>query len=379
MDTLQKVEALGQGAQYDLCGASCGPGMIRTRGPLDRWIYPAALPDGKSIRLLKVLQTNACQNDCYYCATRASAPVPRVSFAPEELAGLFMEMLRQGKVEGLFLSSGIAGGAPRTMDRLLATAEIVRRRYGFRGYLHLKVMPGAEYGQVEAAVALADRVSLNLEAPNAPCLARIAGKKDYENEILTRMKWIKQLADQGQATPAGQTTQFVVGAADESDQEILATTDRLYQQVGLTRAYFSAFQPVPGTPLADHPPTPLTREHRLYQADFLFRQYGFKLNELVFDAQGHLPLATDPKLLWAQRHPERFPLEINTAGREELLRVPGIGPRAVSRLLKMRREGRLRQVEALKAAGAVASRAAPYLLLDGRPGAPQQLSLWDMV
>jgi predicted DNA-binding helix-hairpin-helix protein len=300
-----------------------------------------------------------------------------VTFAPEEMARIFVEMLRRGKVQGLFLSSGIAGGALRTMDRLLSTAEIVRNRYGFKGYLHLKIMPGAEHSQVEAAVRLADRVSLNLEAPSAPRLARIAGKKDFEDDLLGRMRWVKQLADYGLSTPAGQTTQFVVGAADESDQELLTTTDGLYRQVGLRRAYFSAFQPVRGTPLEDHPPTPVLREHRLYQADFLFRQYGFQPEELIFDRQGHLPLSTDPKLLWAQHHPEWFPLEVNSASREQLLRVPGIGPRAAGRLLTMRREGRLRSLEVLKAAGAVMTRAAPYVLLDGRAGAPRQMALWE--
>lgn len=376
MDTADKLETLGRNARYDLCGP-CGvePAALLKRDALDRWVYPAIMPNGKCIRLLKVLQTNACQNDCSYCPTRASARIPRLSFSPDELASAFMDMLRRGLVQGLFLSSGIAGGAPSTMDRLLATAEILRQRHHFQGYLHLKVMPGSEYDQVEAAVRLADRVSLNLEAPNANSLQRIAGKKDYEEGILARMRWIKQLADQGVPTPAGQTTQFVVGAADETDRDILSTTSRLYRDLSLARAYFSAFKPVPGTPLEAHPATPLLREQRLYQADFLFRFYGFRLEDLVFDQQGQLPLHTDPKLLWAQRHPECFPVEVNTAPRAQLLRVPGIGPLAASRLLVMRRQGRLKGLDDLKAAGAAASRAAAYLLLDGRLGAPQQLAL----
>src|SRR5512136_2651852 len=187
MDTLSKLEALGEGARYDLCTSCGGPGAARKRDVLDRWIYPAVLPDGKRLRLLKVLQTSACQKDCYYCATRASGPGSRVSFAPEELAGAFMQMLARGQVQGIFLSSGIAGGAPHTMDRLLATAEILRRRHHFDGYMHLKIMPGAEFAQVEAAVSLADRVSLNLEAPDAASLLRIAGKKDFEDGMLGRL------------------------------------------------------------------------------------------------------------------------------------------------------------------------------------------------
>jgi predicted DNA-binding helix-hairpin-helix protein len=377
MDTLAKLDSLATGAAYDLCGACDGArGADRRRATLNDWIYPAVLPGGKTIRLLKVLQTNACQNDCSYCATRVSARFQRVSFAPEELAAFFMDMLNRGLVSGLFLSSGIAGGAPHTMDRLLATAEIVRRRYGFLGYLHLKVMPGAEFAQVEAAVRLADRVSLNLEAPTAEGLARIAARKDFEDGLLTRMGWIHQLTTQGLGAPGGQTTQFVVGAAAESDHEILSTTSRLYRQIHLRRAYFSAFQPVPGSPLEGHPPTPRVRQQRLYQADFLFRQYGFQLDELVFDAQGHLPLTTDPKALWAARHPECFPLEINTASRQELLRVPGIGPASADRLLDLRRQGRLRGADVLVAAGAASARALPYLLLDGRRAVPLQLSLF---
>jgi predicted DNA-binding helix-hairpin-helix protein len=377
MDTLRKLDSLGAGAQYDLCGASgAGCGADRKRASLNDWIYPAMLPGGKAIRLLKVLQTNACQNDCSYCPTRVSARVQRISFAPEELAAFFMDMLNRGLVSGLFLSSGIAGGAPHTMDRLLATSEIVRRRYGFLGYLHLKIMPGAEFAQVEAAVRLADRVSLNLEAPTADSLARIAGKKDFEDGLLARMGWIHQLTSQGLGASGGQTTQFVVGAAGESDHEILSATSRLYRQIHLRRAYFSAFQPVPGSPLEEHPPTPKLRQQRLYQADFLFRKYGFQLNDLVFDDHGHLPLTTDPKLLWASRHPERFPLEINTASREELLRVPGIGPTAAARLLDLRRQGRLSRADDLRVAGATPHRALPYLLLDGRRAAPIQLSMF---
>jgi predicted DNA-binding helix-hairpin-helix protein len=377
MDAIEKLDSLGAGAQDDLCGASgAGSGSDRKRTTLNRWIYPAVLPGGKTIRLLKVLQTNACQNDCAYCPTRASAQLQRIAFGPQELAAFFMDMLNRGLVSGLFLSSGIAGGAPHTMDRLLATAEIVRRRHGFLGYLHLKVMPGAEFAQVAAAVRLADRVSLNLEAPNADGLARIAKGKDFDDGLLARMAWIHRLTSEGVGAPGGQTTQFVVGAAGETDHDILSTTSRLYRQIHLRRAYFSAFRPVPGSPLEELPPTPTIRQQRLYQADFLFRQYGFGLDELVFDGQGHLPLATDPKLLWASRHPERFPLEINTASREELLRVPGIGPTSADRLVRLRREGRLRRADVLAASGASQARALPYLLLDGRRAAPLQLSLF---
>jgi predicted DNA-binding helix-hairpin-helix protein len=236
--------------------------------------------------------------------------------------------------------------------------------------MHLKIMPGAAFAQVEAAVALADRVSLNLEAPNAAALSRIASAKVFQEDMWTRLQWVSQLTARGQGPRAGQTTQFVVGAAGETDLELLTTTDRLYREIHLARAYFSAFRPVPGTPLEHVPPTPTVRQHRLYQADFLLRQYGFGLGELVFGADGDLPSTVDPKLAWALRHPERFPVELNRAGRDELLRVPGIGPRAAARILAMKQEGRLRNVNVLKAAGATAARAAPFVLLDGVPPAP---------
>jgi predicted DNA-binding helix-hairpin-helix protein len=275
-----------------------------------------------------------------------------------------MAMLARRQVEGIFLSSGIAGSPVGAMDRLLATAEILRSRHRFTGYMHLKIMPGATYSQVEAAVALADRVSLNLEAPNAAALSRIAGAKVFQEDMWTRLQWVSQLTARGQGPRAGQTTQFVVGAAGETDLELLTTTDRLYHEIHLARAYFSAFRPVPGTPLEHVPPTPVVRQRRLYQAD-----------ELVFDTDGDLPSANDPKMAWALRHPERFPVELNRAGRDDLLRVPGIGPRAAARILAMKRDGRLRNVNVLKAAGATVSRAAPFVLLDGVWPAPRQLAM----
>jgi putative DNA modification/repair radical SAM protein len=374
METLEKANLLGQAAQYDTC-AACGTGSHKQRDDLGRWVYPAKLPDGHTILLLKVLQTNVCENDCFYCATRKSADGPRISFRPDELARLFMEMVQRGQVRGLFLSSGVAGNADRTMTRMIDTATILRQRDGFRGYIHLKVLPGASRAAVEQAVRLADRVSVNLEAPTAEHLARIGPDKDFETELRTRQRWIYEAVRGRQLIPAGQTTQFVVGAADESDREILTTADALYRQVNLHRAYYSAFQPVPGTPLEHHPPTPLDREVRLYQADWLRRQYGFTFDELVFGLDGNLPLEADPKLLWAQTHPERFPIEVNTASREELLRIPGVGPRTVNRVVQERRRGRLRAPEHLKALGAVVDRALPYVLLDGCQPA-YQLPLW---
>jgi putative DNA modification/repair radical SAM protein len=376
MDTYEKVEMLGRAAQYDVCGEACGTKASRMPDDLGRWIYPAVMPDGRRVKLLKILQSNVCANDCYYCANRAGRDYPRVSFSSDELAQAFDQMQHQGLVEGLFLSSAICGRPTQAMDRMLATVELVRRKYHFPGYVHLKILPGVTQAHVEQAARLASRVSVNLETPNSERLARVAPGKSLR-ELVEPLRSVHRLRleSEGRLVPAGQTTQFVVGAADEADRELLQTVARLYQEVDLHRAYFSAFQPVANTPLAEHPPTPLWREHRLYQSDFLLRQYGFALGEFIFDEEHNLPRQADPKRMWATAHPELFPIEVNHASREQLLRVPGIGPRSAGRILRWRRKGRLRTLTDLKKAGAVIKWAAPFVLLNGRR-APYQLSLW---
>ena len=382
-DAREKVELLGRAAQYDVCGEACGTDASRVRDNLGHWIYPAVMPDGKRVKLLKVLLTNVCEKNCAYCGVRAGRDARRFGFQPDELARVFDQMVRSRLVEGLFLSSGVCGNAQSTMDRMLATVETVRQRYQFKGYVHLKLLPGIARSQVERAGQIAQRVSINLEAPNSQRLSQIAPFKNRD-ELLNPMRWASEFmrADPDRASggkgswaPAGQTTQFVVGAADESDLELLTTVGHLYDKIGLHRAYFSAFQPVRGTPLEDHAFTPAWREHRLYQCDFLLRQYGFGFDEMVLDGQDHLPREADPKTLWAQAHPEFFPVEVNRASRETLLRVPGIGPRSVARILRARRGTCLRSLRDLRSAGSVAGRAAPFVLLDGkRPD--YQLKLW---
>ena len=381
-DAREKVELLGRAAQYDVCGEACGTDAARVRDNLGHWIYPAVMPDGKRVKLLKVLLTNVCEKNCAYCGVRAGRDTERFSFVPDELAQVFDQMVRNRLVEGLFLSSGVCGNAQRTMDRMLATVELIRRRYQFAGYVHLKLLPGVARSQVERAGQIAQRVSINLEAPNSQRLSQIAPFKSRD-ELLNPMRWANEFmrADpdrarggRGSWAPAGQTTQFVVGAAGESDREIMTTVGHLYDKVGLHRAYFSAFQPVRGTPLEDRAFTPAWREHRLYQCDFLIRQYEFGVDELVF-IQDHLPREADPKTLWAQAHPEVFPVEVNRASRKALLRVPGLGPRSVDRILSVRQETTLRSLRDLRNMGAVAARAAPYLLMEGkRP--EYQLRLW---
>jgi predicted DNA-binding helix-hairpin-helix protein len=376
LDIVQKIETLGQSAQYDLCNA-CGSAS-RKRDDLGRWIYPAALPDGGLVRVLKILMTNVCAKNCYYCGIRAGWDVPRTSFGPEELAQAFDRMYRADLVDGLFLSSGVGAGASQAMDRMIACVELLRTRYSFSGYVHLKMLPGVSEAHIERAVQLAHRVSVNLEAPNADRLGIIAPHKDFFDELSRPMRVAKRLIDasEGRVAPAGQTTQFVVGAAGEPDREILSTAAQLYSKLGLKRAYYSAFQPVRGTPLEGVPPVPAWREHRLYQADWLLRFYGFTFDDLVFDSAGHLPRKADPKMMYARVHPELFPVEVNWATREELLRVPGLGPRSVARLMRWRQEGTLRELADLQKAGAMPERAAAYVSLAGkRP--PHQLPLWS--
>ena len=375
MDVRQKIELLGESAQHDICVA-CGTHANRRVDDIGRWIYPAVLPDGRRVNQLKVLQTNVCRNNCYYCAQRAGRDGRRTAFTPDELAATFDELHRRGLVRGLFLSSGISGDAGSSMDRTLATVELLRRRYQFRGYVHLKILPGVSMAHVEQAVRLATRVSINLEAPSPEHLKRIAPDKQYE-ELIKPMKWACDLIRAGgrSLVPSGQTTQLVVGAAGESDREILAAAHRLYRDVDLRRVYFSAFQPIEGTPLEEQSSTKPLREHRLYQSDFLMRQYGFRFGDLIFDEQGHLPLEADPKQVWANSHPEMFPLEVGRASRAELLRVPGIGPKSVMRIVNGRRQHSFRTLRDLKRVGVVAERAAPYVLLEGKRPA-YQLPLW---
>jgi putative DNA modification/repair radical SAM protein len=374
LDKREKLTLLARAAQYDLC-ASCGTSSARVRDEIGRWIFPAALPDGKHIALLKVLQSNSCENDCFYCGNRRSRNVSRCDLAPEELAWSFSELVRTGRAEGLFLSSAICHDTARTMAQMIATVELVRKKYEFRGYIHLKLLPGTDDATVERAVALADRVSVNLEAPNAKRLERLSGDKRFEQQLMRPMRSAGVFRDAGIGARAGLTTQFVIGAAGESDAEILGTVAELYHQLRLRRVYYSAFQPVPLTPLQDLAPAPPLREHRLYQSDFLLRQYGFDLADIPLDQSGNLPSEHDPKLGWALRHPERFPIEVNRADREELLRVPGIGPESAKRIILLRATSRPTCLEHLAAIGVVEKRAAPYITINGRRP-PQQLPLF---
>ncbi|MCL6509705.1 MAG: radical SAM protein [Anaerolineae bacterium] len=338
-------------------------------------IHEAIMPGGKRIKLLKTLLTSACERDCYYCPFRAGRDFRRATFKPEEMAQAFAELKQRGIAEGLFLSSGIVGGGVRTQDRLIDTAAILRRKLDYRGYLHLKLMPGSERDQVLEAMTLADRVSVNLEAPNPDRLSRLAPKKIFLAELLQPLKWAAEIRRTMPPPYRGRwpslVTQFVVGAAGESDVEILQTTAYLTAALGLGRVYFSAFHPVHDTPLENVPPENPWREHRLYQASFLLRDYGFQFEDLPFTADGRLPLDVDPKLGWARLNLRESPVEVNRAGREELLKVPGIGPRGADAILAARRVRALREVKQLRQLGIAAERAAPFITLDGRRPATQ--------
>ena len=375
----------------DTTTAACS---LRSVRQMDVFVHPAKLPNGQSIKLLKTLLTSACERDCYYCPFRAGRDFRRATFKPEEFASLFMNLHKVGAAEGIFLSSGVAGGGVYTQDKLLDTADILRHKLGFRGYIHLKIMPGAEKAQVERAMQLADRVSVNLEAPNTERLARLAPHKIFLEELLQPLKWVDEIRreqpppfqpwrfDYGTGrNPSAQrghwpstVTQYVVGGSDESDLELLTTTQWLHKNVHLKRAYFSAFSPIHDTPLENKAPTDPLREHRLYQASFLLRDYGFDLEELPFVEGGNLPLSTDPKQAWAQMNLREQPVEVNKAERNELLRVPGIGPKGANAIIRVRRTGKLRDISTLKKLGVIAERAAPYLLLDGQR-APMQMAL----
>jgi predicted DNA-binding helix-hairpin-helix protein len=345
------------------------------------FVHPAVLPNGKRIKLLKTLLTSACERDCNYCPFRAGRDFRRATFQPDEFARLFTMLSNNGIAEGVFLSSGMVGGGVRTQDKLIDTAEIMRLKLGFRGYLHLKIMPGAEFSQVERAMQLADRVSVNLEAPNDNRLAVLAPHKQFTEELLQLLKWIDEIrhTQPGYKGWKGywpsSVTQFVAGGSGESDLELLTITEYLYRHLGVRRAYFSPFNPVPDTPLENLPATPVIREHRLYQASYLLRDYEFNLEEIPFDADGRLPIQTDPKIAWAQKNLSENPIEVNQAEYRTLIRVPGIGIKGGQAILQARKQAKIRDVTTLKKLGVPVERAAPFLLFDGRR-ADRQIALF---
>ncbi|HOL39923.1 MAG TPA: putative DNA modification/repair radical SAM protein [Dictyoglomaceae bacterium] len=360
-----KLEILAESAKFDLCGSFlCSPEAVKRTPTLKGWIYPTTLPNGKTVRLLKILLSNDCIHNCYYCANRANRSFPRISFSADELVRLFLELKRKNLVDGLFLSSAVTKSPKNTMEEMLKVAEILRERHNFKGYIHLKILPESSEDYIETAIKYADRVSINLEAPGEEYLKKIAPEKNF-SLLFKKMEVLKKLLQKGIRPKAGITTQFVVGASQEKDTEILSLTSKLYKEYQLGRAYFSAFQPIAKTPLEDLPPTSTWREVRLYQADFLIRRYAFSIEEFVFE-NGNLPLNEDPKMVWAENHPDFFPIEINKAPYLELLRIPGIGPQSAKKILKVREENSIKDIKDLKKLGINSERCKDFILINGK-------------
>ncbi|SRR6266542_1670519 len=375
MDRRQRLSILSEAAGLDRDARLRAPARVGNQVG----IAGVRLPGGGSTTLMRIMQTNACSLSCGYCPTFCGGKVKRATLSPEEASTTFMEAHRKGLVDGLFLTSGVPGRAEKATDRMLATLEILRRRESFRGYLHIKLLPGAQEAQVEAAARLADRISVNLEAPTDAHVHALAREKDLSGDLLPKLELAGRLLRE-RVGAAGTTTQFVVGAAGERDREILGVVAGLERRRLLHHAHFSAFQPVVGTPMEGRPSTPAARELRLYQAEHLLRQYGFAWEELPFESDGNLPLDDDPKTAWATAHPERFPIEIERASYAELIRVPGLGPAAARTLVTERRRTLMRGARDLERAGVDVVRAGYFLTLRGRRLAtslpPRQLRLF---
>src|SRR5216684_2285447 len=302
-DTLTKLAQLGNTTLYEPSGDQ--PQAEQKRVPyqsrsLDECITNVVTPKGKK-PILKTMMTTACERNCFYCPFRAGrSKTQRMTFSSDEMAGVFDTLQRANRVEGIFLSSGIIKGSVTTQDKIIDTIEIIRNRYEYRGYIHLKIMPGVEYEQLYRAMQLADRVSVNLEAPTQERLSALAPKKEFTRELLTMLRWAEDIRRKHPEQKLARTvTQFVVGAVGDTDLELLSLSSLLYRQMGLTRAYYSGFSPVVQTPLEEVPPTDPLREHRLYQASFLLRDYGWRVEDLPFMMDGNLELDLDPKRAWA--------------------------------------------------------------------------------
>lgn len=375
VDTEQKLDILADASKFDLacaCRFDDEPG--RTRGPDGRWVYPAVLPSGRKVMLLKTLQSNACVNDCVYCPFNRRRDLARCTLGPDQMARTFMDLVQANRVSGLFLSSGVPDTPDQTMERMLGTVQILRKRFLFKGYIHLKIIPGASAACIEQAVRLATRVSVNIEAPSEERLARLSTAKRFYQDIVSAMQTITDLRARINRR-CHQTTQFVVGAADETDREIVTATARLYERFRMERVYFSAYQdpvhrPPPQAALFNDVPMPRTkgqsdegfvREHRLYQVDFLLRKYRFTRQDILFDENGNLSLDEDPKTCWARLHPDFYPVQVNTADPVQLLRVPGIGPVAAKRIIQARQQGRIRGPEDLRGLCVRSRIASPYV------------------
>ena len=383
MELMDKLEILADAAKYDAACTSSGLDRAGRPGTIGSTTLAGCChsfsADGRCISLLKVLMTNVCAYDCQYCVNRRSNDLPRAAFTPRELCELTMGFYRRNYIEGLFLSSAVLVSPDYTTERMIEALRLLREEYRFGGYIHAKAIPGADPRLTYRLGLLADRMSVNIELPSAGSLALLAPDKKKEN-ILTPMGQIRDgisLASRERKlcrhaprfAPAGQSTQMIVGATPESDRQILTLTQGLYDKYHLKRAFYSAYMPVSNSPLLPAPQNfqpPLLREHRLYQADWLLRFYHFRAEELLDEEAPNLDPRLDPKCTWALRHLEFFPVEVNRADYEALLRVPGVGVRSARRILAARRVGPL-TFEGLKRLGVVLKRAQYFLTCSGRP------------
>lgn len=330
-------------------------------------------------RLLRILMTNACSYNCHYCPMRRDRNMPRTLLKPAELVRIFMGALERDWCDGLFVTTGIPGRPVKVMDDLIQALALIRERHRFGGYIHVKIIPGADDAQIERITALASRVSVNLEAPCGQSLEKIAPEKslplalrtlERAREIVTRNRIAERHGRPRDILhpggTAGLTMQFVVGATADTDRTIMERITDVYAGGGMHHSQFSAFRPIRDTPLEAVRATPALREHRLYQVDHLIRGYGFGADEVVYDDTGNLPLATDPKVAAALMHPERFPVEVSTASYDELVRVPGIGPGSARRIVAERAGTAIRGLADLRKLGAITTRAAGFLTIGGR-------------
>ncbi len=386
LDTFDKLAQIADATEFEPAGdqpqderRASKPGKEREQyqsRSLAECITHVATPKG-AMPMLKTMITTACERNCFYCPFRAGrGKTKRVTFTPDQLATAAAEMTRAGSVRGMFLSSGIIKGSVTTQDKIIDTAEILRRRHRYDGFLHLKIMPGVEKDQLLRTMQLADRISVNLEAPTQERLEALAPKKEFTRELLDMLMLAAQIRRENPRMKlAGSVTQFVVGAVGDTDVELLSLSAQLYRQANLKRVYYSPFHPVSGTPLEGVAATDPLREHRLYQASFLLRDYAWEVEDLPFLGAGDLRLDIDPKRAWAEAHLVNAPIDLMTADRTQLMRIPGVGPVAATAILKARRERRLTDLTQLTALMRSAAQAAPYILLDGRRP-EQQLRLF---
>jgi putative DNA modification/repair radical SAM protein len=381
MKLSDKLAILADAAKYDAsCSSSGGKGRnsLRSGGigsTEGMGICHAYAPDGRCISLLKILLTNYCVYDCAYCVNRRSSNVPRARFTADEVVNLTLEFYRRNYIEGLFLSSGIIQSPDYTMEQLVQVARTLRTEHKFGGYIHLKTIPDASPELIDAAGRWADRLSINVEMPTEGGLKSLAPEK-HLGDIRSAMGRLRLSIDEAKAekkaprfAPAGQSTQMIVGADAANDRDVLATSSNLYNNYRLRRVYYSAFSPIPdASKILPLKPPPLVREHRLYQADWLMRFYGFAADEIApADSDGMLSLDVDPKLAWALRHREQFPVDVNRAPRDMLLRVPGLGVKTVDRMIAMRAHRRIRYDDLVKLRVPV-KKVAPFVqTVDHRP------------